>query len=389
MSLQRLRAFAAHRFTSRITSLIAAATIALSGTAAMAQEGVDTDTIILGHSGALSGPLAELNKEYIAGADLFFSQLNERGGVNGRRIKLITLDDAYDPDKAAENARKLIDEYRVFALFACFGTGPSLKMLPIASAAKVPFYAPYTGAEALRTPHNPYVFHVRASYRQEIEKIVDHLTKLGVQSIGVVHHADPFGLAGLDSAIAALAQRNLMPVVVAPIASNGSDAAETVRKVGEAHPAAVIMITAGNSSPALLRALQQANVQPMLYGLSVISSRQLIRELGEKAHGLVIAQVMPSPFRVDYPFVRDYRQAADQARVEYSYASLEGYLAARSFTEGLRRAGRDLSRDKLVAALENMSDWDAGGLRLAFSPRRHSGMDYVDLAVISRGRFNR
>lgn len=389
MTLLRLPRPAVHRLARRFASLLAAAALALPNAAALAQQGVDAETITLGQSGAQSGPLAELNKEYLAGANLYFTQINERGGVNGRRIRLITLDDAYDPNKAAENVQRLIEQQQVFALFACFGTGPSLKAAPIATAAKVPFYAPYTGAEALREPLNPYVFHVRASYRQEIEKVVDHLTKLGIQAIGVVHHADPFGLAGLEAATGALARRGLKPAVVAPITSGGNDAAETVQKLAAANPAAVIMVTAGNSSSALLKAIQHAGIQPMLYGLSVISSTQLIRDLGDKAHGLVIAQVMPSPFRIDYPFVRDYRQAAEKAGLPYAYASLEGYLAARSFTEALRRSGRELTREKLVNTLETMSDWDAGGLRLAFSPRRHVGMDYVDLAVISRGSFNR
>lgn len=388
MKLLRLPSSAFHQIRRCLAPLLAAGTLLLP-MAVAAQQGVDADTITLGHSGALSGPLSELNKEYLAGANLYFNQTNERGGINGRRIRLVTLDDAYDPNKAAENVQRLIEQHQVFALFACFGTGPSLKAVPIATAAKVPFFAPYTGAEALREPQNPYVFHVRASYRQEIEKMVDHLTKLGVQSIGVVHHADPFGQAGLDAATAALAKRGLAPSVVAPISSSGGDAADTVRKITAANPAALIMVTAGNSSAAFLRALQQSGSQPMLYGLSVISSTQLIRELGEKAHGLVIAQVMPSPFRIDYPFVRDYRQAAEKAGVAYSYASLEGYLAARSFGEALRRAGRDLNRDRLIAALENMGDWDAGGMRLAFSPRRHVALDFVDLSVISRGNFNR
>lgn len=388
MNLSRLPSPAAHRLFRRFAPLLAAA-LCLTGGPALAQQGVDADTITLGQSGAQSGPLAELNKEYLAGANLYFNQINERGGVNGRRIRLVALDDAYDPNRAAENVQRLIEQQQVFALFACFGTGPSLKALPLAIAAKVPFFAPYSGAEALREPPNPYVFHVRASYRQEIEKVVDHLTRLGIQSIGVVHHTDPFGSSGLDAATAALAKHGLAPAVVAPISSSGDDAADTVRKLAAANPAAVILVTAGNSSAAFLKAMQQAGVHPMLFGLSVISSTQLIRELGEKAHGLVIAQVMPSPFRIDYPFVRDYRQATEKAGMPYSYTALEGYLAARSFTEALRRGGRDLTREKLIAALESMGDWDAGGLRLAFSPRRHVGMDFVDLAVISRGGFSR
>lgn len=357
--------------------------------AAVAQQGVSNDTLTLGHSGALSGPLSELNKEYLSGATLFFDQINARGGINGRKIELITLDDAYDPDRAADNVRQLIEKNDVLALFACFGTGPSLKAIPVASAAKVPFFAPYTGADAVRTPANPMVFHVRASYSQEIEKMVDHLSNIGVRSIGVVHHTDAFGQAGLDAAAAALTRRGLPAPIVAPIASDGSNADSAVTQVMAGNAAAVLLITAGNSSPAFMKALLKTDYRPMLYGLSVISAKQLIRELGDEAHGLVIAQVMPSPFRVDYPFVREYRQAADKAGQTYSYTALEGYMAARSFAEALRRVGRDINREKLVIALESLGDWDAGGMKLGYSARRRNGLDYVDLAIISRGKFNR
>ncbi len=353
----------------------------------LAQQGVTADTITLGHSGPSTGPLAELGKEYLSGAILYFDQINANGGIHGRRIRIAALDDAYDPERAAENARRLIDEQQAFALFGCFGTGPSLKIIPIASAAKIPFFAPYTGADALREPLNPYVFHVRASYRQEIEKIVEHLAKLGVRAIVVVHHTDPFGQAGLDAATSALTRHGLTPAAAIPISSSGSDAAEAVSKITAVHPAAVIMITAGNSSVALLRALRQTDQQPMLYGLSVIGSRQIISELGENAHGLAIAQVVPSPFRLDYPIVRNYRRAADKTAQPYSYPALEGYLTAHAFAEALRRAGRDLDRDRLRSALESLNGWDAGGLRFNFSSRRHDALDYVDLTVISHGRF--
>ncbi len=356
---------------------------------ASAQQGVDSDTITLGHTGALSGPLSALSREYLSGAELYFDQLNAKGGVAGRRIRIVTLDDAYKPELAEQNTRRLIDEHKVFALFGCFGTGPSLKSMPLATAARVPFFAPYTGADALREPQNPYVFHVRASYRQEVEKMVNHLYSVGTHSIAVVHHADPFGQAGLEAAISTMKRLGLTPVAVASIASDGSNAAKAAAQAVAGNPAAVIMITAGNSSAALVRAIQDTGHGPMLYGLSVISSRQLILELGPKAHGLVLAQVMPSPFRVDFPIAREYRQVADKVGVDHSYAALEGYVAAATFSEGLRRAGKELTRERLLEALESMGNWDAGGLHMNFSARNHVGLDFVDLTVISRGNFMR
>ncbi|THF66874.1 ABC transporter permease [Pseudothauera nasutitermitis] len=369
--------------------LLAGCAALLAAAPAQAQQGITDETILLGHSGALSGPLAELSREYLSGATLYFDDLNGRGGVNNRRIALLSLDDAYDPDKAAANVARLIEQEKVFALFGCFGTGPSVRAVPLASRARVPFFAPYTGADALREPADPYVFHLRASYAQEIDAMVSHLVTLGVRAIGVVHHADPFGQAGLVAAEQALRRHQLLPAVVAPIASSGADAPNAARRVVAANPAALILVTAGDSSAAFLRALRLTDARPMLYGLSVISSRQLIRELGADAHGLVIAQVVPSPFRLDHSVVREYRKLADQAGQPYSYTALEGFLAAKTFAEGLRRAGRELNREKLIGALQGMGNWDAGGLRMQFSARRQVGLDYVDLSVISRGNFTR
>ena len=355
---------------------------------AQADPGVTGERIVLGQTGAASGPLASLNTEYIGGARPFFEQTNRAGGVAGRRIELITLDDAYDPAQAEKNTHELIARKQVFALFGCFGTGPGMKTIPVASAAKVPFFAPYTGADALR-PLNAAVFHLRASYGQEIEAIVKHLVSAGITAIGVVHHADSFGNAGLDVARKALAQRGLTPALEVAIAASGDDADAVARKIADTTPAALIMVTAGKSSVALMEGLNAHNARPMLYGLSVISANQLIQTLGPKAHGLVIAQVVPSPFRLDHPIVQQYRKAAEAARQAMSYTALEGYIAAQVFVEGLKRAGTELTREGLISALEGLNGWDLGGWKISFSSADHEASDYVDLAIISRGRYLR
>jgi ABC-type branched-subunit amino acid transport system substrate-binding protein len=240
-------------------------------------------------------------------------------------------------------------------------------------------------AKTVCQPAEPYVFHLRASYRQEIDKIVSHLATLGVRSVGIVHHADPFGDAGLETAVAALSRRGLTPPVVARFAERDAAAGDAARIIAGANPAAVIMIAAHDNAATFLRALRSTGYRPMLFGLSIIDADQLVRELGDQAHGLVVARVLPSPFRLDYPFVRDYRYFSDKARLAYSYPALEGYLAATVFTEALLRAGRDLTTERLVAALEGMTDWDAGGLKLQYSTHNHVGLDYVDLTVIGRG----
>lgn len=212
---------------------------------------------------------------------------------------------------------------------------------------------------------------------------------LGVTSIGVVHHADAFGEAGLQAARAALALRGLQPAVTAAIDMTANNASEPARLVAEANPAALILVAAGRTPPMMIRALRETTAQPMLYGLSVISSSELIRELGRDAHGLALAQVTPSPFRLGHPVVREYRNEADAAGVEYSYASLEGYLAAKVFVEALRRAGDDPTREAFRQALADMAGTDLGGLTLAGTTANPVGLDFIDLTVISHGRFGR
>ncbi len=350
---------------------------------------VPSNHIRLGHSGPLTGPLAELNGEYLAGARLHFDTVNRSGGIHGRTIDLVILDDAYDPERTEANVRTLIHEQAAFALFGIFGTAQNMRAIPVASEARVPYFAPYTGADVLRDPPNPHVFHLRASYGQEIEAIIDHLVTLGVTSIAVVHHADAFGQAGLSAAVKALEDRGRdAPAVVSPITIDGQDALDVAHRLAAANPAAVIMVMAGKSPPALIRALKATELRPMLYGLSVVSSRQLVRELGPDAHGVALAQVTPTPFRIDHAIVRDYRRLAQEVGAEYSYTALEGYLAARTLTEALQRSGADLSRAGLIRSLESLGGWDLGGLQVRFSPDRRVALDFVDLSIISHGRFS-
>ena len=385
-----LRGFAPRQAGSllgRLSRLLGSATLALGLSAAQAEPGVTANAIELGQTGAASGPLAKLNSEYLGGARLYFDAINRAGGVNGRLFRLTTVDDAYDPQRAVVNASRLIGDDGVFALFACFGTGPSLKVLPLAEKAGVPFFAPYTGADGLRDTSFRLGFHIRASYGQEITKMVDHLTSLGVTAIAVVHHADPFGNAGLEAARAALARKDLKPLLEAGIQSGGQNAGEVAQKLATANPAAVVMVTAGTSSVALIRAIMETSSRPMLYGLSVISSNQLITDLGPLAHGLVVSQVVPSPYRFEAAIANDYRAAAKSAGHAVSYTGLEGFIAAKVFTEAARRAGKELTRTKFVAALESLRGFDAGGFEVSFGSQRRTGSTLVDLSVISRGRF--
>lgn len=366
----------------RVMALLAIG--ALLGSAARAEPGVAPTSVLLGQSVVLSGPLAENGIYYTKGINLYLDQVNAKGGVHGRRIELRTLDDAYDPQRTTQNTRKLIEEDRVFALFGYAGTGSALAAQPLAQKAGVPLVAPYTGADALREKTSPVTFHVRASYSDEMLKIVEQLVTVGVKDIAVAYQDDNFGRAGLKSAEEALKKFKLQAVASGAIAPPSYDAAHAARMVAQAKPGAVILATAGKASVSFVREYLKTGERAQFFGLSVVSSAQLVKELGTEASGIAIAQVVPSPWSNKYAVVRQYRQAltASQDRQEPHHASLEGYIAAKILVEALNRAGRDLTRDKFIAALESMRNFDLGDFTVDFARNKHNGSSYVDLSIV-------
>lgn len=342
--------------------------------------------IVLGQSIALSGALADLGKEYSSGAALYFDQVNAQGGIHGRKIRLISLDDGYDTAKAVENTKRLVEQDKVFAIFGQFGTGITQASLPLTTEIGVPLFAPYTGADALREAKSRYLFHIRASYGNETEKMVEQLVSTGVRDIAVIHQNDPFGKAGLQVAVLALEKRSLKPAAVGAIEISPSvDVRKAVETVAKVNPTAIIMIAAGKGAVGFIREFRQTGLTPQYFGLSVVSSRQLVKELGSSAHGIAITQVMPSPWRASNPAAREYQAISARQKLDLTYTSFEGFMAAKIFVEGLKRAGKDPTREKLIAGLETLRNHDAGGLVVDIGPGKHTGSSYVDLSIISRG----
>ena len=367
------------------TLLLAAAAQA----SAQTEVGVTATEIVLGQSVALSGPAAELGTEMRSGANAYFRELNNSGGVHGRSIRLSTLDDGYEPERAAANTKKLIEEEKVFALFGYVGTPTSNAANPIFTAAKVPFFGPFTGAESLRTPVNRYIFNVRASYFDETEKIVEHITSLGSKKIAVFYQNDAYGKAGLDGVDRALAKRNLKMVATATVERNTVNVAEAVKFLLPKAPDAIVMISAYTSIAAFVKEAKKAGYTGQFHNVSFVGSVALAKALGKDGYGVAISQVVPFPYSGDLPVVRDYQKAMKaQTNGELSFTSLEGYIAARAFAEGLKRAGKNLTREGLVQALEGMSNVDIGGFNINFSNTSHSGSKYVDMTLIGRdGKF--
>lgn len=353
-------------------------------TSASAEEGVTSDTITLGQSVVLTGQMAENGIYYSNGIKLYLDLVNAKGGVHGRRIVLRSLDDGYDPQRTAANTRKLIEQDKVFALLGFTGTGSTLAAQPLAEKAGVPLIAPYSGAEMLRKRNSPVTFHARASYGDEMYKIVEQLVTVGVRHIAIAYQDDNFGKAGMKSAEEALAKFDLKPAALGAIPPPSYAAAGAAETVAQAKPGAIILATAGTASVNFVREYLKTGERPQFFGLSVVSAGQLVKDLGDDAWGIAIAQVVPSPWASKYRIVKQYRQAlaASKDPQEPHHAALEGYIAAKMFVEALNRAGRDLTRERVITALEGMRNLDLGDYMIDFSPSKHYGSSYVDLSIV-------
>lgn len=360
--------------------------LALVMAPASADPGVTDNKILLGQSAAFSGPAAQLGIHMHAGAKVYFDALNEAGGVHGRKVEIIKLDDQYEAKLAAANTQKLIDEEKVFALFGYVGTPTSQAALPIFTEKKVPFFAPFTGAQLLREPFNRQIFNMRASYYNETEHLVNSLVKNGMKKIAVFYQNDSYGQAGLKGVEIALEKLNVPLFGKATVERNSKDVMAAVATLLPKQPDAVIQISAYSSCAAFIIAMRKAGYHGQFHNVSFVGSQALADTLGEHGEGVVISQVVPFPWKNSTPLVGEFAKAMKKANKEINFSNLEGYMAAKLFTEGLRRAGRDLSRDKLIRALESIQDFDMGGFNVNFSPNNHNGSRYVDMTMILKGR---
>jgi len=340
--------------------------------------------VVLGQSAAFSGAAAQLGIQMNRGARLYFDSVNANGGINGIQVELRTLDDQYEPDKCKANTEAFIKD-DVFALFGYVGTPTSMAALPLINQSKIPFFGPFTGAEALRDPFSRNVFHVRASYYDETALIVKQLTALGLKKIAVFRQNDSYGQAGYDGVVRALKALNLAPIAVGLVERNTVDVAAAVSAIVPAQPDAVVQISAYKSCAAFIREARKAGYGGTYYNVSFVGTQALADELGRQAMGVVVSQVMPFPFSMTTGISREYLAAVQRAGGDNkpNYSSMEGYVAAKLFAEGMRRAGRTLSRDSLIAGLESVQGFDLGGFVVGYSPHSHVASRFVDLSMLT------
>ena len=340
--------------------------------------------VVLGQSAAFSGPAAQLGIQMHKGAKIFFDQLNATGGVNGHVIELRTLDDGYEPDRCKANTEKLIKE-DVFGLIGYVGTPTCVAALPLVNDAKIPFFGPFTGAEALRDPFSKWVFHLRASYYDETALIVKQLTSLGLKKIAVFYQDDAYGKAGLEGVRRALKPLGLEPLALGTVQRNTVDVAKAVADIVPKGPDAVVQISAYKSCTAFIREARKAGYGGTFFNVSFVGTQALADELGREGRGIMVSQVMPFPFSTTTAISREYLDAVAKAGpdAQPNYSSMEGYLAAKVFAEGLRRAGRNPTRESLVGGLESIQNANIGGFRVDFSPKDHVASHFVEVSMLT------
>lgn len=351
---------------------------------ATAEPGVTPDTITLGQSTALSGPLGDLGQDVLKGATVYFEALNKQGGVHGRTIRLETKDDAYEVKKTVDNVAELITSGNVFALFGTFGTANNEALLPIASKAGIPVLMPYSGSRSIRGKSIEGVFNLRASYADEVERQVDHLYTVGIRKIAVVYQNNAFGKEALAAIQQTMERRKIKPVIAVSIESNASDAAAAAEKLLATEPEAVLMGLAGKPAVDAIKNINQRRRGLALYSLSVLATPANLKALGADGTGVAITQIVPYPWNAALGIVREYQQAMLAAgHKDFSHLSLEGYINAKVATEGLRRAGRNPTRAGLVTALESVTQHNLGGLVVSFGQGANSGSRFVELTMVN------
>ncbi len=376
---------------STAAAVLWAALLAAPQAQAQQSLGLTATTLVIGQSAPLTGANAELGNDIRNGALAYFARVNAAGGVHGRRIELLTLDDANQVPRAEANTKQLVEETGVFALFGYASATLSRPALPIVARHGVPFLAPFTGADPMRV-FNKHVYNMRGSYADELEKVVEHFVPLGVKRFSIVYYDDVVGRENHAAVARALKQRNLDTVSVASFKDRAKpDIAAGVKEVAAGNPDVVILTTLYKASADFIKLARRSGLGAQMASNSFPGASPLAKELGQDGAGVIVASVVPPPTKRSLPIVLEYQAAIEKqlGKKDYSFTSLESYIGAKVTVEALRRAGPRPTRAGLMQALDGMQRFDAGGYAVGFSPTNHNGSSYVELVVIGRGlKFN-
>jgi branched-chain amino acid transport system substrate-binding protein len=372
-------------FTSHYKTLFVLVMTCASFTS-FAEEGVSKDKILIGQTIGITGTVAGPVKEMLEGANAYFNAINSNGGVFGRKIKLISLDDKFDPALSAENTKKLINDEHVFAMFQSRGTPHTQAMLPILEKYNVPLIAPSTGAAIFHDPVLPLVFNVRPRYQLEVAKGIEFFALAGYKKIGLLHVDDTFGKDGLAGFKVAMKEHHLEPAVITSFARVSPDYSLAATNILAADPAALIIVSSEKNTVDVIKEIRKKGGKMTIMTLSNNSSDAFISHLGTDASGIMLSQITPAPELLSSVLGQELRTAGKMSKVTYSYAAMEGFVSAKVLVEGLRKAGPNLTREQFIRALESIKSEDLGGISLTYSTSNHSGSEYVELTMIGKKR---
>ena len=361
------------------------ATLLAAAIPASAEDGVSADKIVFGQATALEGPASALGQGMKMGLEAAFAEINKAGGVKGRKLELKSVDDGYEPTKSIEEVKKLLEEDKVFAIAGTVGTPTAAATQPIATAAGAPFIGAFTGAEFLREPYKPLVLNIRASYFQETEAMVEHLTKdLGASKIAIMYQDDAFGQAGLAGVKKALDKRQMQLAGEGTFERNTVAVKTALLAIKKAEPHAVIMISPYKPAAEFIKLAKQIKLDVTFVNISFVGSDALAKELGPVGAGVVITQVVPFPKDAAIPVVGRYQASlkASAPDAQPGFVSLEGYLVGRAIISALEKVGGDLTRQALIEAVQKAGTLDLDGFKLVYGPSNNRGSDQVFLTVI-------
>ncbi|OEU44632.1 MAG: hypothetical protein BBJ60_11755 [Desulfobacterales bacterium S7086C20] len=352
--------------------------------------GISASEIVLGQSCALEGPTRALGIGMRDGALAYFKLLNSRGGIRGKKIRLISYDDGYEPKKCLANTKKLINQDKVFLLFGYVGTPTSQVAAPIAAGKKVPYFGPFTGAEFLRNPVNHWILNLRASYYQETEAMVAHLiTEKGFKRISIFYQNDAYGKAGLDGVRRALARRMMWALNEAHYPRNTVEVQPAVKAMLMTKPQAVIMIGAYEPCARFIKLMRKAGSDALFLNVSFVGADAMGRILGNEGIGVVVTQVVPYPYDKRVPVVAEFHRTVrgHSPQVEPSMVGVEGFITAKALCKILLETPDPITREGFIETAEKQSNADLGGFTFSFSPENHQGSNLVYLTQIGPGGF--
>jgi branched-chain amino acid transport system substrate-binding protein len=373
--------------SSRI-GIAVALLVTFAGGAVLAEDGVADTKILFGQVAALTGPAQDLGQGMRQGILAAFADANRGGGIFGRTLELKSRDDGYEPEKTVEATKAILSEDKAFALVGAVGTPTSKAGQPIATDAKVPFIGPFTGAEFLRNPYNRYVVNVRASYFEETEAWIDHLTKdLGISKIAILYQDDAFGLAGLDGVQRALAKRNMTLVASGSFKRNTTAVKSALLDIMKAQPEAVVTVAPYKPVAEFIKLAHQVKMDAVFVAISFVGSDSLAQELGAEGAGVIVSQVVPFPWDESLPVVASYHQAmtAVDPNAKPGFVSLEGYMVGRLVVDALKRVKGEPTREGLLDAI-NSAPFDLGGVTLGYGPTKNQGSDQVYFTILQADR---